>query len=523
MDFSKLFQTLTGEKDEKKPQQNHNYFNDLPRNLSDMEKEAYYRMSVQKTDAELVAHAPDGVACDSADVSNAASDNVYNNIPGSAPDIIFTHFASQGFIGYNACALLKQNWMISNACTVPAEDAIRPGYEVNVETNAQAIKEEVLDRLQAESYSKYHIDEICRQAVVNMRTFGIGLAFPVFSNDYDYEVPFNIDSVRKHSYKGWTVVDPYWFAPILDESAATDPSAPNFYKPTWYQMPNGKLIHHSHCVVLINSEVPDLLKPTYFYGGIPLTQMIYQRVYAAEKVANEAPLLALTKRLLVVDANLENFVANQRDAEKTLQSISWLRDNFGVAVKRPGDQIQQIDTSLSDFDALIMTQYQLVASVAQMPATKLLKTTPKGFNSTGEFELKDYIQLLQSIQTNRMKPIIERHNQLWLKSEYGKSAEISITFKPIDMPTDADKSAINQAMASTLATLAQSGIISPEEARERLKRDELSGFPTIDTESVPEDDDEEMQQMFQNAMSMANKKKSENTPDEKDEEEPAER
>lgn len=514
MNFKKLFQTLTGEEPQttKEPVHQHNYFNDLPRPLTDIEKETYYRMSVQRTDADLTVHSEKGVAMDSAEDNNSASQGVYNNMVGAIPDIIYSHFAAQGFIGYNACAILKQNWMISNACTVPAEDAIQSGYTLCNKDDSETISEEELENFKAVSYSKYHIDDICRRIEINKKVFGIGLAVPCMDDDYDYENPFNIDGVKPNSYKGWTVVDPYWFAPELDEDAATNPASKNFYQPTWYRMPNGKRVHRSHCIVLMNSVIPDILKPTYFYGGIPLTQMIFQRVYAAEKVANEAPLLALTKRLLVVDANLENFVANQRDAEETLKTISWLRDNFGVAIKRPGDQIQQIDTGLTDFDSLIMTQYQLVASIAQMPATKLLKTTPKGFNATGEFELKDYIQTLQAIQENDMKPLIERHNLLLAKSRYNKKMEITVKFNPIDMPTEADKASINQATASTLSTLTQAGIISAEEAREHLKKDETAGFPTIDVESTPEDENQIAETM--QALMAGNQQKQEPTEEE---------
>ena len=43
-------------------------------------------------------------------------------------------------------------------------------------------------------------------------------------------------------------------------------------------------------------------------------------------------------------------------------------------VKNPNSTVNQIDTSLADFDALIMTQFQLVAAIAEMPVTKLMKT-----------------------------------------------------------------------------------------------------------------------------------------------------
>ena len=89
-------------------------------------------------------------------------------------------------------------------------------------------------------------------------------------------------------------------------------------------MPNGKMIHRSWCVKCVNSHVTDILKPTYIYGGIPLTQMIYERVFAADKCANEAPMLALTKRLLVVDANIQQVLADPKHVKDLMDVVTTM-------------------------------------------------------------------------------------------------------------------------------------------------------------------------------------------------------
>lgn len=150
--------------------------------------------------------------------------------------------------------------------------------------------------------------------------------------------------------------------------------------------------------------------------------------------------------------------------------------------KRPGDNVQQIDTSLTDFDALIMTQYQLVASIARMPATKLLKTQPKGFNATGEYEMKDYIQELQHLQDNQMKPLIERNNLLVEKSEFGYSYELEAKFNPVDMPTERELAEVRKIDADTDMVLINAGAISPEEARARIIADPNSGYNGLPAE-----------------------------------------
>ena len=395
------------------------------------------------------------------------------------PDDILKFYGSHFFIGWQACALLRQNPYIDKACTIPAQDAIASDYKISYVENAEKDEdEEKLGEMKQVSDTDYNIKEVCYRANVDKKTFGISLVVPVIDG-VNYEKPYNIDSVKEGSYKGMTVVEPYWTAPQLDSNAVSNPMNTGFQEPTWWRMPNGTLVHKSWCIKRCNSELPDILKPTYYYGGVPLTQKIYERVYAAEKVANEAPLLALTKRMLIVDANIENLVANEQEVQKTINMAQYYRDNFSMWFKNPDDQVQQIDTSLSDFDSLVMTQYQLVACIADMPATKLLKTQPKGFNATGEYEQKDYIQSLQAIQEQDYIPILKMHYELFTKSYYGKVIDLAIVFNPIDTPSEKEVAEVAQIWSNVDSNYISAGVMSAEEVRDVRRSQDDSPYSAL--------------------------------------------
>ena len=394
-------------------------------------------------------------------------------------------FLNQTFIGWQACSLLKQNPFIDRACSIPAKDAIAPDYKIayinpdDLEADKKDTDTDMLADIKDASYRKYRINELCVRHTINKKTYGYSIVVPVVDG-VDMELPYNIDGVKEGSYKGMAVIEPYWITTELDADAASNPASCHFYEPTWYKMANGKRIHRSWVIKAVNSQVSDILKPTYYFGGVPLTQQIYERVYAAEKVANEAPLLALTKRLLIVDANVRNMVANPEEAKQVMDALTYLRDNFGVYAKNPEDQVSQIDTSLADFDALIMSQYQLVASIAGMPATKLLKTTPKGFNSTGEYEQEDYKQSLLEIQENDYIPIINRHNELYTKSKYGRVIPLDVKFNPIDTPTEKEVAEIASIKSQVAANHINAGITTAQEERDILRNEDgsvYSGLP----------------------------------------------
>ena len=399
------------------------------------------------------------------------------------PEAQIAWYAGQGFIGWQTAAMLSQNWLIDKACTMPAKDACRNGYEVTINDGSD-VAPEVLDYIRNQD-KKFGINKNCVEFVRNGRIFGIRIAmFEVISNDPDYYTkPFNPDGVTVGSYKGISQIDPYWITPELSIDASSNPAARDFYEPTWWRI-NGKRVHRSHLVIMRNSELPDILKPSYIYGGVPIPQRIAERVFAAERVANEAPMLAASKRLTVLNIDITQAMANQQVFEQKLTYWTEIMNNYGVKVIGEGEQIQQFDTSLSDLDGVIMTQFQLVAAASGVPATKLLGTSPKGFNATGEFEEASYHEELESIQEHDLTPLVERHHLLLIRSHVCPKFNIpmfntEVNWKPVDSPTAAEISDINLKKAQTDAQYAGIGALDGVDIRQRLIQDKDSGYNGI--------------------------------------------
>lgn len=429
-----------------------------------------------------------------------AMDGIDNGTSFGGSDLlsgpILNWYARQSFIGYQLCAMLSQHWLIAKCCLMPAEDSVRKGYEITI-NDGSSIDPGVLDAIRKADVI-YRLNKNLVEFINMGRIYGLRIAiFKVESNDPDYyKKPFNIDGVTPGSYKGIAQVDPVWIMPQLNGQAVADPSSIYFYEPTWWSI-NGVLYHRTHLMIFRNGEVPDLLKPTYFYGSISVPQKIYERVYAAERTANEAPQLALTKRSTIIKVDLAQAIANQAAVEQRIAQWAYFRDNYGVKLLGQEEEAEQFDTSLNDLDAVIMTQYQIVAAAANVPATKLLGTTPKGFNSTGNYEESSYHEELESIQTHDLTPLIERHHALLIRSEIAPkfnmaSFETSIVWNPLDSPTAEEAALLNKTKADTDAVLVSTGAIGGEDIRNRIINDPESGYNGIDQEveqSNPESPD----------------------------------
>ena len=280
-------------------------------------------------------------------------------------------YAAQGFVGYQICAIIAQHWLVEKACTMPARDAARNGYDLTF-NDGDDVDPKLIDKIK-KADKKYRVKQNCVELVRFNRIFGIRIALPIIeTNDESfYQNPFNIDGVKKGSYKGISQIDPYWITPELDFQSGANPAAIHFYEPTWWRI-NGRRIHRSHLIVLRNGQVADILKPSYLYGGVSIPQKIAERVYAAERTANEAPMLAMTKRTTFMKMDVTQAIANQQAFDAKMQWFANTRDNYGVKVGGLDDEMEQFDTALSEFDNTIMTQYQIVSAIAEVPFTKLI-------------------------------------------------------------------------------------------------------------------------------------------------------
>lgn len=415
------------------------------------------------------------------------------------PEAIGAWYASQVFIGYPMCAVIAQNWLVDKACTMPARDAIRKGFTLL--TYSEASEGEIDPDLQKKIEERVKRADKSFKLSKNMvdfvrlgRVYGIRLAiFKIEgASDEFYANPFNIDGVKPGSYRGISQVDPQWCAPLLSEEAASDPASQHFYEPEWWLI-RGRKYHRSHLVIFRNGELPDILRPSYMYGGISVPQRIYERVYAAERTANEAPQLAMSKRTSVMQTDLTALYTDQEATCEAMNNFAYYRDNYGIKLIDSDDTYSQHDTSLADFDAVTMTQYQIVAAAAGVPATKLLGTTPKGFNSSGGYEEASYHEELEAIQAHDLTPLVDRHHELVMRSvvepdlalEAG-SIRIEIDWNPVDSPDAKEVAEIGKIEADRDAVLIGAGVIDAADARRRLRADQASGFADIADLEGPE-------------------------------------
>lgn len=443
---------------------------------------------------------PEGVAMD----SSCAAMNYQGSFDYVNRHILSYYVASSSFIGYYAMAVIAQHWLVQVGCSSAAEDAMRHGYQL-LKDNGDELEREEARRI-AKLDKKYKLDQNIIEGDTFNNVFGIRhILFKHTDENFDYEKPFNADAFKGGKYAGISQIDPYWITPELDNNDISDPTAINYYEPTFWLI-NGKRYHKSHFVILTGEPVADYLKPTYRYGGISMAQKVYERVYAGERTANEIPQLAMTKRMNVRKTDLAKAQANKQAFINSLNAAAEFRDNYGTQVIGKDEESTQLETSLADLDKSMWANYHLVASIFRRPVSKIFGTGHGGF-STGETD-EDYdIAMLESLQSGNLEDIAHAHYQRLMMSEFGKEMDLDIVWNPLKIMSDKDMADVNFVKSQTAMNEYNIGAIGDVDERERLSKDKYSGYSGVEVvEDVPPTDEEiaEAEAEAKEAMDAAN-------------------
>ena len=352
---------------------------------------------------------------------------------------ILEHFAQDYcFQGWQFNAYLATTPYISKACIMPGDDAIATGF--NYSPKSPCKNKKLLDTLDeiTNDDQDFCLEGSLKKFEYNKRVFGFALAVPCFAEDVDMENPLkDFLTLRGKTFLGWSVIDPYWLTPEFDQNAESNPAHRDYFKPTWWIINGGagrKRVHKSWCIYAKQVMVADIVAPTYLWGGPSIPQMCYRRLYAADKCANEAEMVAMSKRLVAVTGcNTRKMAANPEYGRRTMEAFELNRDNWGMIALGSGQDIKQLDTYITEFNQLITTQYQLFCGIVEIPAPKMMMTPLTGFANSGEYEWKIYAANVKKVQ--HLMEIMLKATYRIMSATAGFDLKFDVKFNEIDIPT----------------------------------------------------------------------------------------
>ncbi len=389
------------------------------------------------------------------------------------------------FVGWGVLSLVAQNGVVQNIINTISNAATQEWGQLYYDGNDKSV-EDKMRKMEAKAAS-LKLRETIRIAHQKKILFGGCMVYPKITGD-DKKLQKEFINQANQQIRYLKVIEPLYVVPTSFE--ASNPLSKYFYVPEIWAV-NGTMTHISRLMHFQSNDAPLLLKPVYQFFGISVIQLLLSYLKIFDLMRDD--IAAIVHRYNVnvlktdISAILEGSTSDQDVASlrTRIELFTKLANNFGVMVlDREREEWEQFNMALNGLDKLVQQNLEYIPIICQIPATKLFGTSPTGFGSSGEHELKTFYDLIKSEQTNKLLPHIERifeSIQYELFGEYDPN--IKFRFNSLEQQSDLDRSIIFSNYVNAYGAMVDRGQITIEESRLMMANREELEMNSLDTEA----------------------------------------
>lgn len=397
-----------------------------------------------------------------------------------------TYFG-QGFPGYAYLSELTQRSEYRSPSETTATEMTRKWIKIRAQGDG-----DLSDKIEViESELKRHkIRDLFRVAAEQDGFFGRAQIYIDIKGvtDESRKLPLVISkaTIQKGSLVGFKNIEALWTTPYAYNS--DNPLAPDFFKPTsWFVL--GKQTHASRLMTFIAREVPDMLKPSYNFGGMSMTQLMEPYVNSWLRTRDSVSDLLHSFSISGLKTNMATILSGGSgdDLFKRAQLFNQIRDNRGLMLMdKDTEEFFQFNTPLSGLDKLQAQSQEQMAAPSHTPLVKLLGITPTGLNASSDGEIAVYYDYIQAMQENLFTDQLDKVLKIIQLDQFGEiDPAIGFEYEPLLQLDGEALSRVRKSDADAAVTYIEQGVISPEEERARLAADPNSGYNSLDVEDLP--------------------------------------
>lgn len=388
--------------------------------------------------------------------------------------------------------LYRENWVIQNIVALVPDDVTRKWYELKTSASPELIdKWERMER-------KTHLRESIKKGMYWARLYGGAAGIILIKGQDDLSQPLDVDMITPDSFQGLLVLD-RWTGIYPSTGIVTDPDDPDFGLPEYYTIRDEERgymvanVHHSRVLRFIGRELPWLEQVTEQYWGESEVEAIYQDLVRHDNVAANMASLTFRANVTYMESDgLDQLLGTangemQRRFWNTMAAQSIMESNFGMRIVNKGDVMHQHQYTFSGLADVYDRMMMDVSGAARIPVTKLFGRSPAGMNATGESDMQNYYDYIDTIRDGSFRSIIERLIPVLALSTWGNIPDdLDIDFAPMDTPTAAENADVIQKRTSAIVQAYQGDLLDQKTARMELnKMDEDTGaFGTIPDELI---------------------------------------
>jgi hypothetical protein len=271
-------------------------------------------------------------------------------------------------------------------------------------------------------------------------------------------------------------IEPVWCYPA--KYNANDPLRDDWYNPqSWFCQ--GTEIHTTRLLTFVGRQVSDMLKPSYMFGGLSMTQQAKPYVDNWLRTRQAVADLIWSFSVRGLKTNLSTLLAGDGDAMfRRAGMFANMQNNQSLMLlDKDTEDFFNISTSLATLDALQGQAQEHMCSVTGTPVVKLLGIQPAGLNASSEGELTTWYDNVESNQEKFFTEKLTRVIDFVMLSLWGEVDEdITFKYESLRALTELELATMRKTQAETDMIYVEGQVLMPETVLKRLAADPNSPY-----------------------------------------------
>ena len=387
-------------------------------------------------------------------------------------------------------SLYRDNWIVQNVVGIIPDDMCRKWFALSGDVGPEHLR--LLEQAQTETALRESVNEGLRWG----RLYGgaAGLIM-IRGQERMLDRPLELDTILPGTFQGLYILD-RWCGIAPESGLVYDGRGrmvPEYYTITGENGAQAARVHHSRIVRFLGRELPYLERMAEMYWGESEVEALYHDVVKHNNVS--ANMAALTFRANVDTMEVQSLDQlfsltsgeMQRRFWNTMQAQSVVQSNFGVRLVNKGDQIKNTQYTFTGLHEVHEAMCLDLSGASRIPMTKLFGRSPAGMNATGESDLTNYYDYIDTLRESRLRPILQQLLPVLAMSVWGAVPEgLKIVFPALRTPETDEVAKLLQTGVQAVINAFQAGLIWADTAMKELKRlsEDTGMFGTITDEEI---------------------------------------
>lgn len=385
-------------------------------------------------------------------------------------------------------SLYRDNWVVQNVVGLMVDDMLREWYKLRGTISPEYQDE--LARVERVTQIRARLNEGLRWG----RLYGGAAGLIMIDGQNDLSKPLDLEMIYPGSFKGLYILDRWQgISPNIRLVFEGGEEVPESYSVVDGSGNTVATVHHSWVIRFTGRELPRIERQAELYWGESEVEALYKDVVAHDNVS--ANMAALTFQANINTQEVQNLeqlfslgsTEQQRRFWSTMQAMSVVRSNFGIQLINKGDAVHNTQYTFAGLQEVYESMCLNLCGASHYPMTKLFGRSPAGMNATGQSDLQNYYDYVDSQREAKLRPALERLLPVMAMSAWGAVPDnLQIDFPPLWTPTAKEVAEIAKGKAEAIVSVFQGGLLDQQAAQKELKKleEETGMFGSLTDEEI---------------------------------------